>query len=215
MYLQIATRQGQKQTELLQGKGFLSFQKCNPGTEVPPLDSNGRSACDLAYNNCIKNANGDEQKKSCSQQSSACTNKTAGVAPGDCADSDKTTVTPGSVISDQLDKQLGLGSDKLAAADEINEIVSALLNQVISHVIGGIGSGLRGLSSPSGSGNAQSFASLLAGSTAASTTDYFGAQQNTQILNVPPPNLNYNLNPVQPPNPTYPASSTNQQPFTP
>ena len=66
----------------------------------------------------------------------------------DCAEADKETVTPGSVISDQLNKQLGLGQDKLAVADEINEIVSALLNKLVSSVIGGIGSGLRGLSNP-------------------------------------------------------------------
>lgn len=61
-------------------------------------------------------------------------------------------VTPGSVIQDQLNNVLGIPGSKLAVADEINEIISALLNQMINRVIGGIGAGLRGASSPSSTG---------------------------------------------------------------
>jgi hypothetical protein len=135
MYLQIATRQGTKKTELDWGKGFMSFEVCGPEGRDP---NNGA---------CIGSA---------------------------------TIVTPGSVISDQLNKQLGLGSDKLAAADEINEIVSSLLNQLVSHVVGSAVGGLRGLSSPNSTGG-QTFTNQLSNSTAAGSTGYFGDKQDTKI----------------------------------
>ncbi len=78
---------------------------------------------------------------------------------GDCSAA-KTTITPGSVIQDQLSNVLGSGVARVVQADEIDEIIGALLNQVIGRVVGGIGSGLFGASQPS---NGQtSFASQLA-----------------------------------------------------
>lgn len=93
--------------------------------------------------------------------------------------------TPGSVISDQLNNVLNTGNNKLAAADEINEIVSSLLNQLVSSVVGGIGNGLKGLSKPDATG--KTFTSQLSGSTKANTTDYFGNAQDTRIGNTPIP----------------------------
>lgn len=104
------------------------------------------------------------------------------------------TQTPGSVIANQLNKQLGAGTDTLVTADEINEIISALLSQLVSHVVGGIGSGLRGLTSSDSSNGGQSYTTQLTNSTASGVTDYFGNTQDTSILSVPPPDLNYNLN---------------------
>ncbi len=49
-------------------------------------------------------------------------------------DSNCPIVTPGDVISTQLNKQLGAGTDTLVTADEINEIISALLQQLVSQV---------------------------------------------------------------------------------
>jgi len=54
-------------------------------------------------------------------------------------------VTPGSVIESQLANVLGSGVRQLELADEFNEIVSALLNQLIEQAMGGLG-GLRGAS---------------------------------------------------------------------
>ncbi|MEK7116640.1 MAG: hypothetical protein AAB837_00555 [Patescibacteria group bacterium] len=94
--------------------------------------------------------------------------------------------TPGSVIENKLNEVLGSGTKKLEAADEINEIVSTLLNQLVSQVIGGIGKGLRGLSSPSSTGE-KSITNQLTSSTEASTVSYFGETQNTSILDEPLP----------------------------
>ena len=231
MMQQIANKQDLANKDLLQGKGFMSYKKCKSGTEVPPPDSNGLTSCDLSYNNCLKG--GKALPGECSEALSNCNknNPTAGIAVGDCADKNKETVTPGSVISDQLNKQLGLGQDKLAAADEINEIVSALLNKLVSSVVGGIGRGLRGLSRPdSTQTGSPTFTSQLAerkpgdqvvgyfcfdNETDPSSPQYdidpnvckYPDTPNTDILDVPPPNLDYDLNAGKPAyDPGYPTA---------
>lgn len=95
------------------------------------------------------------------------------------------TVTPGETISNQLNKQLGLGNDKLAVADEINEIISGLLNQLVSRVIGGVTGGLRGASEKSSTDNNQVLTDQLSSST--TTVDYFGNAQDTSVLDRPLP----------------------------
>lgn len=62
--------------------------------------------------------------------------------------------TPGSVIEQQLNNQLDSGRERLIVADDINEIISALLNQLVGQVLG-VG-GLSGTSRPS-SGGGSSF----------------------------------------------------------
>lgn len=52
--------------------------------------------------------------------------------------------TPGRVIADQLNKALGAGQDALIEADEINELIGALLNQLTMQALQGI-NGLLGL----------------------------------------------------------------------
>jgi hypothetical protein len=77
------------------------------------------------------------------------------VTPQQCMNSDGTpgTIsTPGSVIKAQLDKAVGSGVDKLVSADEIDEVIGALAQRLISSVLGGASGGLSGLSQPSGSG---------------------------------------------------------------
>ncbi|TSC70557.1 MAG: Uncharacterized protein CEO12_278 [Parcubacteria group bacterium Gr01-1014_46] len=55
------------------------------------------------------------------------------------------TVTPGTVISDQLKETLGTKWGELVAADEFNEIITALVSQLIGQVAGATG-GLFGAS---------------------------------------------------------------------
>ncbi|MDB5189559.1 MAG: hypothetical protein JWL82_516, partial [Parcubacteria group bacterium] len=57
--------------------------------------------------------------------------------------------TPGTVIANQLNKALGLGSDSLIQAHSFDEIVNALLGQLMKNVLGD--SGLGGLSKGSAS----------------------------------------------------------------
>jgi hypothetical protein len=61
--------------------------------------------------------------------------------------------TPGSVIMEQLNTQLGSGVNRLVSADEFDEIIGALLNQLVVQVVGGgNGGGLSGVSRPSSGG---------------------------------------------------------------
>ena len=57
-------------------------------------------------------------------------------------------VTPGTVIEEQLNNVLYSGQRRIEVADEFNEMVSALLNQLLQRLFGGLlGGGLRGLPS--------------------------------------------------------------------
>lgn len=170
MYLQIATRQGVTQTELAEGSGFLTYKKCKAGTEKT-VDTNGLGSCDQAYNSCISSATTEEEQSRCSATASSCNRVQDSIAVGDCADSDKETLTPGSVIGDKLNEALGSGTKKLEVADEINEIVSSLLNQLVTQVVGGGTGGLRGLSEPSTTNNNQTFTQTLTNNT--QTVGYF------------------------------------------
>jgi len=59
--------------------------------------------------------------------------------------------TPGSVIQAQLNKTLGLTGDQLVTADEFNEIIGALMSQLVGQVLGS--TGLSGVSQPSSNGS--------------------------------------------------------------
>src|SRR3989344_9247463 len=159
--LQIATRQGTKRAELNWGQGFMSFNECEEyGPPVNAVVADSFDENGLPIDRVPANT-----KPVCLREK---------------------TNTPGSVISEQLNKQLGVGQDKLAAADEINEIVSALLNQLIGAVVGGIGKGLRGLTNRDSSNNNVQFTGQLT-NTAKETVDYFGGSTNTDILDIPLP----------------------------
>jgi hypothetical protein len=99
-----------------------------------------------------------------------------GYKVGDCTGTEKTQ-TPGSIIQNSLSNVLNIGNNKLAVADEFNEIVSALLNQLVSKAIKGLAS----LNKPDPANNNSTFIDQLNNSTAAETADYFGTRQNTQL----------------------------------
>lgn len=79
-----------------------------------------------------------------------------GVSPFDLASEepciDYEVLTPGSVIENRLNKALDAGQERLIVADDFNEIISALLNQLVGQVLGGDSGGLRGVSRPSTGG---------------------------------------------------------------
>ncbi|OGG54970.1 hypothetical protein A3D62_02905 [Candidatus Kaiserbacteria bacterium RIFCSPHIGHO2_02_FULL_49_11] len=61
-----------------------------------------------------------------------------------------TISTPGATIVDTLDETLGTGLRQLEIADELNEIIGALLAQLGKQLLGGSSGGLSGLSKGSG-----------------------------------------------------------------
>ncbi len=140
--IQIGNAQNKYQKQLDWGKGFLSYQKCADGTTFGELTK--KDAEDTGINELY-----DKTDQS----------------NNDCAESDKETVTPGSVIDDQLSKALGSSWAELEASDEINEVVGALMTQMTQKVVGGITSGLRGLSQKGPTSNSQSLISAMLSTT--------------------------------------------------
>ncbi len=81
------------------------------------------------------------------------------------------TVTPGTVIENQLNHSLGSPTRRIEVADEINEIIAALFGQLVKQAFAGVG-GLLGLTQGGyGSGSGSYYADLAA-STPATTTGY-------------------------------------------
>jgi len=169
--LQISTRQDVKEKELNWGNGFLSWKDC----ALYDKGAKGQTVTDMidqsAYNDSgeyVENfVTGPE--------------RTLPDVPPKCIQ--ERINTPGSVISTQLNKTLGIGSEKLAVADEINEMVSALLNQLVGKIVGGIGSGLRSLSRPDSTQGNQIFTEQLKDREPGDTiTDYFGEAPDTSAV---------------------------------
>lgn len=211
LFEKITNKKDLADKDLLQGKGFMSWKEC------AQFDSGAKGQTSEGYFDVTYDGDGNEVKTWIPPQTSA------NVEPKCIREQ---TNTPGSVISEQLNKQLGLGQDKLAAADEINEIVSALLNQLVSKVIGGVGKGLRSLSSPDSSNNNKTFTDQLSNNSSIvgyfcfdNETDPSNPQYDTDpnvckypqtpdttILDQPAPDLNYDLDSGKPKiDPGYPG----------
>ncbi len=126
-YDRVADVKGQIHEEVGWGDGFLSWRKC---------DKEGTKLVDNSKTSTITTLDGkQEQLKTLNLQEK----KT-------CLESH--IETPGSIISSAGAKALGLGADSLIQADSFDEIVNALLGQLMNQVLGG-GGGLRGVSRPS------------------------------------------------------------------
>ncbi|HEY4515957.1 MAG TPA: hypothetical protein VJH67_02090 [Candidatus Paceibacterota bacterium] len=87
--------------------------------------------------------------------------------------------TPGSVVESQLNQTLQIGNSRLQVADEINEIISALLNQLVGKALGGLLS--LGKPDPSNA-NSQSYLEQLQTATENNDADpYYNTSNNNRI----------------------------------
>lgn len=187
---QISTRQGQKKEELSWGSGFLSYKSCARWETVAQPSGLGTIVGDTVDPiTGIPQDTLPADTRSSLERSLMVDTPDGPLALGDgngqkCAE--ERTNTPGSVIQTKLNDVLNVGNDKLAVADEINEIVSALLTQLVNHVVGGIGKGLSGLSRPDSTNNNDSFTSQLTNRNPGDPIEgYFGEKPNTTILDTP------------------------------
>lgn len=129
----VSVQQGKYQKQLDWGKGFLSYERCRrdyvPTRTAPrcvkykPLTIGGGTPGCLEY----EKANADGEVI-------------------DCPASEKETVTPGSVINEHLGRTFGSTFAQLEAADELNEIINALMAQMLGKVFTGVDRGIRSLS---------------------------------------------------------------------
>ncbi|MCX6703353.1 MAG: hypothetical protein NTV02_01520 [Candidatus Zambryskibacteria bacterium] len=153
--------------QLLQGKGFLSYEVCPPGktrAEVrlpgglnapPSLTPGARTTLTgLAINdnplNLPTNVIGTDTVGLGSNINNdpavaAATRAYLNENPNDCTVT-KQTVTPGSVISEKLTKSLNSSETTLELTNSINQVVSALMNQLVERTFNSVKGGLRGLS---------------------------------------------------------------------
>lgn len=165
--VQIQTQQGIKQRQLAEGKGFLSYERCRRDYVPPKTAPKCTKYADLTVG-------GGEPKCLVYEEADANGEVTQ------CPANEKETVTPGSVINEQLGKALGSSFAQLEAADEINEIVNALMIQLIEKTFSSVQGGLRGLSQSKN--NQPSALQQLQNSVSSSSAT---TELNTAISNVP------------------------------
>jgi hypothetical protein len=130
LWNQVDAAAQQRKAELNWGNGFLPWRgECNT-TAIPSNDYNAQMAG--AFPDAF----------------------TGATAPVSLSQAEKcpfnSVRTPGSVIESQLEQNLGTGVRQLELADSINEIVGALIGQLVNQVLGS--GGLRGASLPSAGG---------------------------------------------------------------
>lgn len=119
--LRQAEKRGEKKEELTFGRGFLSFRRQGECLEFNTESGSSEGEADdtrYEYDPTI----GDVEV---SLGGGACLER----APD-------RIMTPGSLIQEKLDHALGSGERRIEAGDEIDEIISALLNQLMTQVLG-------------------------------------------------------------------------------
>lgn len=187
----VGEKQGAKQQQLIQGSGFLSWDSCTNIDEGEATDIVETYGTDESVSGLYKAQDAAGQIKAAGGVSELTGNSAfsktlntggntsvqASIDPktGNMSYKDCHTETPGSVINSQLSKSLGSGVDQLNLADSINEIVDALIGQLINQVLQ---SGLASVSSKP-SGVTQSYIQQLSDA-ANSTSTYANDSSNIQ-----------------------------------
>ncbi len=147
----IGTQNQKYDKQLLQGKGFLSFEVCPEGKTYKERAENGVPV----GGNCSTSGDcGEGLVCSADMTCQPLTEDNVDIdgqgrieppKPTDCTVATK-TVTPGSVISEKLTKSLNSPEMTLELTNSINQIVNALMTQMVSQVFNSVQGGLRGLS---------------------------------------------------------------------
>ncbi len=151
LYSQVASKVGVKQQDLNWGKGFMSFKSCARYAGIPEA----QRTIDVPTQN--PDGSFGNRKE---------------VIPDTCVQ--ESTETPGTVIESRLNDALGSGGRRLEAADEINEIVGALLTQLANKALGG----LRGLTQRGSDGSASYVDQSRSDAQDQALNKYFSDSQN-------------------------------------
>lgn len=129
--------------EINWGGGFMSMKKCSADIDFDVVKGNycEDNCADLKdvknndygeYMVCVENCNNDMDSSDFSKEEQC---KSSG--------GQMQNTTPGKIIESRLSKSLGMDLESLGVADEISEIISALINQMFAS-----DKGLRGVSGP-------------------------------------------------------------------
>lgn len=136
----VGNARGNKLTETTWANGYQSFRgKCTPKTGKPT---------DLLSGTPYAGSTGNQSAIAQLAREVSSTATDLGSADA-CAN--KPILTPGALIAQSANKYLvDSGVDQYISADEISEVVNALMGQLVGNVLGG--GGLLGLSSPTSGG---------------------------------------------------------------
>ncbi len=159
--LQITAQNTKYDRQLNRGKGFLDFEVCPEGKTRGEVAANrgqvvGKpgDACELeggavcgAGLRCGSSFTCEVVDPSYLDDNGNYTasSELGGLSSNDCTVAKK-TVTPGSVISEKLTKSLNSTETTLELTNSINQVVNALMTQMIEQTFNSIKGGLRGLS---------------------------------------------------------------------
>lgn len=206
MNIQIANKQVLKNQELDWGKGFLSYKSCKRyAGSVTPSAGSGSATTGTKKMVCSVTLRLDVNNGACppdklvevTVDSEGNEIPTQDIGPGiEGACLEEETLTPGSVIQDKLNSVLKIGDNRIGVSNAINQLLSALINQVANQIVGGVGRGLRGMSKPDSTvtGSPSLADQLLAEEREADTGAYFQSNSNVakealKPENIPNPNL--------------------------
>lgn len=145
--------------QLNRGKGFLDFEVCPQGKTYAEVAASNPSTGGNIGDACNDGGNECKPGLACSSENKCVVVDTnfiddngdyteeslMGVNGSDCTVAKK-TVTPGSVISEKLTKSLNSTETTLELTNSINQVVNALMTQMIEQAFNSIQGGLRGLS---------------------------------------------------------------------
>jgi hypothetical protein len=191
---QISKAQNQKQRELNQGGGFLSWQSCTPVPASGSSNSVGPPADYVSVNSAQNYASpsvfgtGDTSLDSAVGLTTSDVNNTisppvtanTGIAinqPENCQ-----TETPGSVIAGALNKHLAVPSEELELANSVNDIINAAFSQL---VVVALQKGLSSVSQPGSGNNGNSYIQDLQNQEGTTSPEFVGAQTTALQAMVP------------------------------
>lgn len=123
-----AIAQEKKKTEVSWGSGFASLQECSGDIDQEKMcdtQCGHLEDSDDCFNSCMEIEGWDENLSSAEK----C--KLSG--------EQMKNTTPGKIIEGRLSKALGMDLESLSVADEISEIIAALINQLMMSLKGGTG----------------------------------------------------------------------------
>jgi hypothetical protein len=123
----LVNAEGQELAQLNWGAGFLSNKVCE----------------------AIEGESGDNYGQTQGNFDTTNASAATAAAQSDTTQGNCTITTPGHMISERLNEQLGTGEKILIEADEVNELIGALVAQLANQAVTGI-NGLLGLSSGTG-----------------------------------------------------------------
>ncbi len=145
--------------QLNRGKGFLDFEVCPAGKTYAEIAAADPVSGGSVGDSCNDGGNECKPGLACSSDNVCVVVDNSyiddngeyteaslmGVNGSDCAVAKK-VVTPGSVISEKLTKSLNSTETTLELTNSINQVVNALMTQMIEQTFNSIQGGLRGLS---------------------------------------------------------------------